>query len=125
MVICFRLGGPKRFLLVHFREEDNGRLRVTNENIKQRLKDAMNKGITSMGRNYVYIGSSTGQMKEMAFWFIDLPSDIKHASEARDLLGEFDEIKTIATYIARVGQYFSRTLPVGVSIHSKKVDTFK
>ena len=77
----------------------------------------MRDGIKSMGRTYIYIGSSTGQMKEMAFWFIDLPSDIKDVSQARALLGKLDEIKNIATYIARVGQYFSRTLPIGVSVH--------
>ena len=74
-----------------------------------------------MGKNYRYMGASTGQMKEKAFWFIDLPSNIKSIEEAHGRLGKFHEIKNIATYIARVGQYFSRTLPVGVSIyHAKK-----
>lgn len=75
----------------------------------------MTDGITLMGKEYRYIGASTGQMKEKAFWFIDLPANIKTIDDVYSRLGKFDEIKNIATYIARIGQYFSRTLPVGVS----------
>lgn len=80
----------------------------------------MTDGITLMSKNYRYIGASTGQMKEKAFWFIDLPSNIKSIEDAHARLGEFHQIKNIATYIARVGQYFSRTLPVGVSVSHMK-----
>jgi hypothetical protein len=114
----YRLGGAERFLLVHFRDEDNERLQVPNRNIKYRLRHSMLNGIDLFGKKFKYIGASTGQMKEKAFWFIDLPSKIKSITDAHNLLGKFDNIKNIATYIARVGQYFSRTWPIGVSICS-------
>lgn len=116
----YRLGGPKGFLLVHFREEDNDRLRANNKNIKNRLKTAMLDGIELMNRKFIYIGASTGQMKEMAFWFIDLPPKLKSITDAHNLLGKVDTIDNIATYIARVGQYFSRTWPIGVSVCCEK-----
>ncbi|CAF1222657.1 unnamed protein product [Adineta steineri] len=62
------------------------------------------------------MGASTGQMKEMGFWFIDLPRNLKTMKDAHDLLGNFDKIKNISTYIARVGQYFSTTWPIGITL---------
>ncbi|CAF1065628.1 unnamed protein product [Adineta steineri] len=111
-----KFGGPEQFLLVHFRDEDNRRLRVSNSSIKHRLKNAMLNGIELWKKTFKYIGASTGQMKEMGFWFIDLPPDLKDMKDARDLLGKFDNIKNIATYIARVGQYFSTTWPIGIKL---------
>jgi len=70
------------------------------------------------------MGASTGQMKEMAFWFIDLPPKLKTITDAHNLLGRFDDIKNVATYIARVGQYFSTTWPIGVSVCSSKYSFF-
>ncbi|CAF3334014.1 unnamed protein product [Rotaria socialis] len=109
-------GGAERFLLVHFRDEDNRRLRGSNRNIQQRLKNSMQNGISLFNKTFKYMGASTGQMKEMAFWFIDLPRSIKNITEAHQKLGTFDEIKNIATYIARVGQYFSTTRPVDIRL---------
>jgi hypothetical protein len=78
----------------------------------------MLNGIELFGKKFKYMGASTGQMKEMAFWFIDLPPKIKSITDAHNLLGKFDDMTNIATYIARVGQYFSRTWPIGVSVYS-------
>jgi hypothetical protein len=75
----------------------------------------MINGITLFGRTFKFIGSSTSQLKEMSFWFIDLPAHLSTIIDAHVLLGNFVEINNIATYIARVGQYFSTTWPVGVS----------
>ncbi|UJR12729.1 hypothetical protein I4U23_016903 [Adineta vaga] len=111
-----QFGGAERFLLVHFRDEDNRRLRVSSSNIKHRLKSAMLNGIELLNKTFKYMGASTGQMKEMGFWFIDLPPSLKDMKEAHDILGKFDKIKNIATYIARVGQYFSTTWPVGITL---------
>ncbi len=80
----------------------------------------MLNGIDLFNKIFKYFGASTGQMKEMAFWFIDLPPKLKTITEAHNILGSFDGIKNIATYIARVGQYFSTTWPIGVSIDSSK-----
>ncbi len=114
------MGGVERFLLVHFREEDNDQLRATNKSIKQRLRNSMLNGIELFKKTFIYMGASTGQMKEMAFWFIDLPPKLKTITDAHKVLGNFDNIKNIATYIARVGQYFSTTWSVGVSVYSSK-----
>jgi hypothetical protein len=80
----------------------------------------MLNGIDLFKKTFKYMGASTGQMKEMAFWFIDLPPKLKTMTDAHNLLGHFDDIKNIATYIARVGQYFSTTWPIGVSVCSSK-----
>ncbi|CAF1170949.1 unnamed protein product [Adineta steineri] len=111
-----QFGGPERFLLVHFRDEDNRRLHVSSSSIKHRLKNAMLNGIELLNRTFKYMGASTGQMKEMCFWFIDLPPNLKTMKDAHDLLGNFDKIKNISTYIARVGQYFSTTWPIGITL---------
>lgn len=75
----------------------------------------MKDGIKMIHSTFKYMGASTGQMKEMGFWFIDLPPSLKSIKEAREALGDFDKIKNIATYIARVGQYFSTSWPLDVS----------
>ncbi len=80
----------------------------------------MRNGIELFNKSFKYMGASTGQMKEMAFWFIDLPPTLKDMKEAHNILGNFDGIKNIATYIARVGQYFSTTWPIGVRISLSK-----
>ena len=115
--LLFRFGGPKRFLLVHFRDEDNRVQRNFDESVRQRLRNSMVSGIKSLDRTFKFIGTSTGQMKELAFWFIDLPSDIPDITAAHRVLGRFDGIKNIAQYVARVGQYFSTTWPIGVSVY--------
>ncbi|CAF1518083.1 unnamed protein product, partial [Rotaria sordida] len=103
-----QLDGVERFLLVHFRDEDNRQLRVSNANIKERLRNSMQNGIELFSKKFKYMGASTSQLKEKAFWFIDLPSPLKNIQEAHKILGDFSGIKNIATYIARVGQYFSK-----------------
>ncbi|CAF0893708.1 unnamed protein product [Adineta ricciae] len=115
-----QFGGVERFLLVHFRDEDNRQLRVSNTSIKIRLKNSMLKGIDLFKKTYKYMGSSTSQMKEMGFWFIDLPSNIKDIQTAYNILGRFDKIKNIATYIARIGQYFSTTWHIGINLTKVK-----
>ena len=116
MIILLRFGGPKSFLLVHLREEGNEDLRVSSSSIKNYLKKKMLDGIISLGRTYTFMGASTGQLKEMSFWFLDL-STTKYSSmdDARKALGDFQSISNIATYIARVGQFFSNTWHIGVS----------
>ena len=79
-------------------------------------------GIVSLGRTYKFMGASTGQLKEMAFWFVDLPANFASMTDAHLQLGKFGEIKNIATYVARVGQYFSSTWPIGVSTGRSSVD---
>jgi hypothetical protein len=106
---------------VHFRDENNRELRASNHNIKQLLKDKMLDGIKSLGHTFRFMGASTGQMKEMAFWFIDLPSNVK-MTDIHKKLGDFSELKNIATYIARVGQYFSNTWPLDVSVNCFKIE---
>lgn len=84
----------------------------------------MKDGIELFNKKYQYFGASTGQMKEMGFWFIDLPLDFKDIKEAHKEMGDFDKIRNISTYIARVGQYFSTTWPVDVSFKHFKCFIF-
>ncbi|CAF1186741.1 unnamed protein product [Rotaria sordida] len=112
-----KFGGPENFLLVHLREENNEQLRVSNKSIKERLKKSMLDGINLLDKTFIYMGASTGQMKQMAFWFINLPTCFKDIKEAHNVLGNnFNDIKNIATYIARIGQYFSTTWPIGIQL---------
>jgi hypothetical protein len=122
--LSLRFGGSEHFLLVHFRDEDNRTQRGFNESIKQRLRKSMLDGIKSLDRQFKFIGTSTGQMKELAFWFINLPSDIPDITAAHKLLGKFEGITNIATYVARVGQYFSTTWPIGVSVDCSCISSF-
>lgn len=100
---------------MHFREENNDDLRASQLHIQEFLRKKMLDGIESLGRSYKFMGASTGQLKEMAFWFVDLPANFPSITDAHLQLGKFGEIKNIATYVARVGQYFSSTWPIGVS----------
>ncbi|CAF3143665.1 unnamed protein product [Rotaria sp. Silwood2] len=113
-------GGVERFLLVHLRDEDNRLLRVSNKSIERRVRNSMQNGIELFNKKYIYMGASTGQMKEMAYWFMDLPPSIKNITEAHKKLGSVEEIKNIATYIARVGQYFSSTWPINIRLTEVK-----
>ncbi|CAF3568479.1 unnamed protein product [Rotaria sp. Silwood1] len=111
-----QFGGVERFLLVHLRDEDNRLLRVSNKSIEKRVRNSMQNGIELFKRKFKYMGASTGQMKQMSYWFMDLPPNIKNITEAHQKLGTFDDIKNIATYIARVGQYFSTTWPINITL---------
>ncbi|CAF0772211.1 unnamed protein product [Didymodactylos carnosus] len=104
------------FLLVHFREEDNTKLKDFNEQIKRRLKSKMINGLDCVYKNYKFIGSSTSQLKELSFWFILLPQNMKTVDQAIATLGEFDAIKNLATHVARVGQFFTTTKTVDINL---------
>ncbi|CAF1045461.1 unnamed protein product, partial [Didymodactylos carnosus] len=112
----FQSSDQPNFLLVHFREEDNTKLKDFNEQIKRRLKLKMTNGLDCVYKNYKFIGSSTSQLKELSFWFILLPDNMKTVDQAIASLGEFATIKNLATHVARVGQFFSTTKTVEINL---------
>ena len=98
-------GGADNFLLVHIREEDNQPLKDFDSSVRRRLKRKMANGIQVMGKTYRLFGTSTSQMKEMSFWFLDLKN--RSLEDAWKLLGDFNSIKNVAQYVARIGLFFS------------------
>lgn len=74
----------------------------------------MINGISLFDQSFKYFGASTSQMKEYSFWFIDKNFQSGDVLQAYNRLGNFQAIKNIATYVARIGQYFSGTIPIDV-----------
>jgi hypothetical protein len=93
------------FLLVHVREEDNQALKTFDSSIKRRLKSKMLHGIKVMGRTYCLVGASSSQLREMSFWF--MASDKGSIENAWEIFGDFSGIKNVATFVARIGLYFT------------------
>lgn len=67
----------------------------------------MLNGLKVMGRTYRFFGASNSQLREMSLWFI--ANQNRSIEEAWKVFGEFSAIKNVATFIARIGLYFTTT----------------
>jgi hypothetical protein len=112
---ALRLRGAEKYIRVYIRDENDELLDTLDDNIRARFKLKMfTNGITCMNKSYYSVGSSTSQMKDASYWFTTLEYG-ETVDQVRAQFGDFTTIKNMATYVARVGQYFSTSSPTGVS----------
>ncbi|KAF4124615.1 RNA-dependent RNA polymerase [Geosmithia morbida] len=101
-----------RFLRVQFLEESEkgkiGMSRGNNEAIYTRLLRTLYQGIRIGDRTYEFLAFGSSQLKECGVYFF-CPTQNTSCDDIRQWMGEFNHIKIIAKYTARVGQCFSTT----------------
>ncbi|KAI4936303.1 hypothetical protein J4E85_001632 [Alternaria conjuncta] len=102
-----------RFIRVKFSDEKTeGQLRnMPNgraEAAFNRVRRAMKYGIVVAGRYYEFLAFGNSQFREHGAYFY-APTSSKSADDIRISLGNFDHIKTVAKFGARLGQCFSTT----------------
>jgi hypothetical protein len=114
----FELYPAEDWLLIHIRNY-NGKNKIMSldDQTRVRFKKCMVKGIDRGRRLFVYFGSSGSQMREQAGWFLALPPG-ETIEVARGKLGNVSNIRNVATYIARVGLYLTKSRSTGVTIDS-------
>ena len=101
------------FLSVRIREEDYGELRNFDSSVRCRIKSKMLQGIEVMGRTYRFVGASNSQLREMSFWF--MTNNNQSIEDIWKNFGDFSTIKNVATFIARIGLYFTKSIETQVN----------
>ncbi|KAN0066680.1 RNA dependent RNA polymerase domain containing protein [Elaphomyces granulatus] len=116
-----------RFLRVRFSDEKYlGRINSTEGNtmneVFTRIFRAMNQGITLGDRHYDFLAFGNSQFREHGAYFFASMETLT-ASHIRAWMGNFDAIKNIAKYAARLGQCFSTTRAVtGCPVEVRNID---
>jgi RNA-dependent RNA polymerase len=114
-----------RFLRVKFSDEKtegvlrsmpNGRAEAPFD----RVRRAMKNGIVVAGRYYEFLAFGNSQFREHGAYFY-APTSTKSADDIRSSLGQFDHIKTVAKFGARLGQCFSTTRAMRVKVTVVKI----
>jgi RNA-dependent RNA polymerase len=115
-----------RFLRVRFKDEKlEGRINSTERNtmdeVFTRIKRTMTNGITLGDRHYEFLAFGNSQFREHgAYFFASLPN--LTAANIRGWMGQFEDIKNIAKYAARLGQCFSTTRAVtGCAVQVREI----
>ncbi|KAF2757358.1 RdRP-domain-containing protein [Pseudovirgaria hyperparasitica] len=103
-----------RFLRVKFMDEiPEGKLQSTDDSkitaILNRVKLTMTNGIDIGGRHYEFLAFGNSQFRENGAYFFSPPNDQVYPDKMREHMGDFEDIKVVAKYCARIGQCFSTT----------------
>ncbi|KAH7402736.1 RNA dependent RNA polymerase-domain-containing protein [Pyrenochaeta sp. MPI-SDFR-AT-0127] len=114
-----------RFIRIKFSDERNeGVLRnLPNdraEAVFDRVRRAMEQGIVVAGRFYEFLAFGNSQFREHGAYFY-APTSSKSADDIRLSLGQFNHIKTVAKFGARLGQCFSTTREMSVQVKAVKI----
>jgi hypothetical protein len=81
----------------------------------RQFRDVFLSGIEICNIRYHFIGVSNSQLKKQSYWFVRART-LQDIDEKRKQLGDFSHITNIGKYVARVGLWFSATIPTGVSM---------
>ena len=106
-----------RFLRVHFTDENHGMLAVGRAEqsvieLLHAVKSKLSQGVWVGGRHYEFLAMSNSQLREHSCWFF--ASDGATTPDSiRTWMGDFENIKVVAKYAARMGQCFSSTVTTG------------
>lgn len=114
-----------RFIRIKFSDEKTeGLLRSLPigraEAVFDRVSRAMKHGVVVAGRYYEFLAFGNSQFREHGAYFY-APTSSKSADDIRISLGQFDHIKTVAKFGARLGQCFSTTRAMQVSVRIQKI----
>ncbi|KAH7078823.1 RNA dependent RNA polymerase-domain-containing protein [Paraphoma chrysanthemicola] len=114
-----------RFIRIKFSDEKSeGPLwSMPNERAEatfNRVRHAMKNGIIVAGRFYEFLAFGNSQFREHGAYFY-APTSSKSADDIRLSLGQFDHIKTVAKFGARLGQCFSTTRSMRINVNIVKI----
>ncbi|KAJ5154575.1 uncharacterized protein N7500_010014 [Penicillium coprophilum] len=106
-------GAPGRFLRVRFTDERtegriNSSLGDSNDEVFTRVKRTLANGITIGGRHYEFLAFGNSQFREHGAYFFAPDAGVS-AATIRAWMGQFNHIRNVAKYAARLGQCFSTT----------------
>ncbi|KAJ5970641.1 uncharacterized protein N7479_000559 [Penicillium vulpinum] len=106
-------GAPGRFLRVRFTDEKtegriNASLSDSNDEIYTRVKRTLANGITIGDRRYEFLAFGNSQFREHGAYFFAPDAGVS-AATIRAWMGQFNHIRNVAKYAARLGQCFSTT----------------
>ncbi|KAI5464095.1 RNA dependent RNA polymerase-domain-containing protein [Mariannaea sp. PMI_226] len=109
-----------RFLRIQFTEEgEEGRIKVNkeqNDEIWKRLLRTLYQGIKIGDRLYEFLAFGSSQLRQSGAFFFCPTSHIS-CDDIRKWMGNFDHIRVIAKYSARLGQCLSTTREIrGISV---------
>lgn len=119
------LADAERFIRVKFSDEKGeGALRNMSggraDALFNRVSRAMSNGIVVAGRYYEFLAFGNSQFREHGAYFY-APTSTKSAHDIRVTLGQFDHIRTVAKYGARLGQCFSTTRAMQTTVTVRKI----
>jgi RNA-dependent RNA polymerase len=102
-----------RFLRVRFTDEKtegriNSSMSDSNDEIYTRVKRTLANGITIGSRHYEFLAFGNSQFREHGAYFFSSDAGVS-AATIRAWLGQFNHIRNVAKYAARLGQSFSTT----------------
>lgn len=102
-----------RFLRVRFTDEKTqGRIYSTsfnsNDEVFARIKNTLTNGIRIGDRHYEFLAFGNSQFREHGAYFF-APTPNLTAAHIRAWMGQFNHIRNVARYAARLGQCFSTT----------------
>ncbi|KAH7304903.1 RNA dependent RNA polymerase-domain-containing protein [Stachybotrys elegans] len=103
-----------RFLRVQFvNETENDRIKASkfrdaDDDMWRKLLRVLFQGIQIGDRNYEFLAFGSSQLRQAGAYFF-CPTDHLSCDQVRSWMGNFDHIKIIAKYAARLGQCFSTT----------------
>ncbi|KAJ5428334.1 RNA-dependent RNA polymerase eukaryotic-type [Penicillium cf. griseofulvum] len=104
---------PGRFLRVRFTDERtegriNASLGDSNDELYTRVKRTLANGITIGDRHYEFLAFGNSQFREHGAYFFAPDAGVS-AATIRAWMGQFNHIRNVAKYAARLGQCFSTT----------------
>ena len=106
--------GVDHFCLVYLKPDSPNIYLNDNPQILEYFQEILETGLDLYGNRYHLFGSSNSQLREHSFWFIRAFS-LEEVHQKRQILGKFDQIRNLGTYVARLGLWFSKTDPSDVS----------
>ena len=114
------------FLRVRFTDEKTlGRIRSsinnTDDGIFTRVKNTLSHGIIIGNRHYEFLAFGNSQFREHGAYFFAPVAGLT-ASDIQAWMGQFNHIRNVAKYAARLGQCFSTTRAVtGCPVEIRKI----
>ncbi|TIC96118.1 RNA-dependent RNA polymerase 1 [Colletotrichum higginsianum] len=107
-----------RFIRVQFTDElYKGKIyNDAGDEVFDRIYRALKRGIKIGNRIYEFLAFGNSQIRECAVYFF-CPTDYVTCDDIRKWMGEFNHIKNVAKYAARIGQCFSTTREIrGITV---------
>ena len=115
-----------RFLRVRFTDEKyKGKVMSPDDNsaneVFTRIKRTMTNGIKVGDRHYEFLAFGNSQFREGGAWFF-APGGGMTPQKIRDWMGDFQDIRIIAKYCARIGLAFSTTRAFGLPVARQSIE---
>ncbi|CAF1118346.1 unnamed protein product [Rotaria sordida] len=100
------------FCLVYFKPDKPGQYINQCRHYEMVLKS----DIRICNIRYHFLGASNSQLREHSYWFVRAES-FEEIDEKRKQLGDFSKITNVGKYVARLGLWFSKSIPTGITLN--------